>query len=74
MHTKQWESISSCHHQSGQFSFSFSQFGVYICVIYIYTFTASTPLRKDTGVFESFGRFIGLRCHNYALYFSFVYE
>ena len=32
-------------------------------------FTASTPLRKDTGVFESFGRFIiGLKCHNYALY------
>ena len=32
--------------------------------IYIY----STPLRKETGVFEISDRFIGLRCHNYALY------
>ena len=28
----------------------------------------STPPRKDTGVFESLGRFIGIRCLNYALY------
>ena len=33
----------------------------------------STPLRKDTGVFESYGRFIGLKCHNYALYLCFIY-
>ena len=45
--------------------------------IYIYIYmpsTDSTPPRKDTGVFESFGRFIiGLKCHNYALYLCFVY-
>ena len=39
--------------------------------IYIFAF-ASTPLRKDTGVFDSFGRFIGSKCHNYALYFCFL--
>ena len=39
-----------------------------------YAFTDSTPLRKDTGVFESFGRFIGLKCHNYALYLCFAYK
>ena len=37
-----------------------------LCIIYIYIyFTASTPL---SGVFENFGRFIGLKCHSYALY------
>ena len=30
---------------------------IYIC-IYIYILTVSTPLRKDTGVFKSFGHFI----------------
>ena len=44
--------------------------GIYI-YIYIYIYIS---LRKDTGVFESFGRFIGLKCHNYALYLCFVYE
>ena len=45
--------------------------------IYIYIsehFTVRTPLRKDTGVFKSFGRFIGLKCHNYALCLCFVYK
>ena len=45
-----------------------------ILYIYIYIFTASTPLRKDTGVFESLSRFIGLKCHSYALYLCFVYK
>ena len=40
----------------------------------IFAFTDSTPLRKDTGVFESFGRFIGLKCHNYALCLRSVYK
>ena len=34
----------------------------FVCIyVYIYVYiyiAASTPLRKDTGVFESFGRFI----------------
>ena len=47
---------------------------IYILVQYIYIFihTDRTPPRKDTGVFESIGRFIGLKCHNYALYLCFV--
>ena len=41
----------------------------------IFAFTDTTPLRKDTGVFESFGRFIGLKCHNYVLYiYSYMYH
>ena len=32
-------------------------FNIFI-IIYIYIITASTPLRKDPGMFESFGRFI----------------
>ena len=28
---------------------------------FLFTFTANAPLRKDTGVFKSFGNFIGLR-------------
>ena len=35
--------------------------------------TDSTPPRKDTGLFESFGRFIGLKCRIYALYLCFAY-
>ena len=35
--------------------------------------TDSTPPRKDTGVFESVGHFIGLRCHNYALCLCYIY-
>ena len=35
-------------------------------------FTASAPLRKDTGVFESFARFIGLKCYYSALYLCFI--
>ena len=31
------------------------------------------PMRKDTGVFERFGRFIGLKCHNYALCLCYIY-
>ena len=27
-------------------------------VVFLFAFTAGTPLRRDTGVFESFGRFI----------------
>ena len=39
----------------------------------------STPLRKDTGVFEILGRFltscfIGLKCHNYSLKSCFGYK
>ena len=39
--------------------------------------TTSMPLRKDTGVFRGFGRFltscfIGLKCHNDALYLSYM--
>ena len=40
---------------------------------FLFTFTTSTPLRKVTGVFKSFGRFIGLKCHKYALYSCFAY-
>ena len=39
----------------------------------LFASTASTLLRKDTGVFEFLGRFIRLKCHNYALYLCFVY-
>ena len=28
---------------------------------------------SNTGVFESFGRFIGLKCHNYAQYLRYIY-
>ena len=41
---------------------------IIICDNVAYEGFASTPLRKDTGVFEIFGRFIGLKCHNYAIY------
>ena len=45
---------------------------IYICM----AFTASTPLRKETGVFKSIGHFlsscfIGLKCHKYALMLLF---
>ena len=39
----------------------------------MYNYTACTPLMKDTRVFESFGRFIGFRCHNYALFLFYIY-
>ena len=48
-------------------------FNYFVLHIYIYIYVAqSTPLRKDTGVFKSFGRFIGLKCHNYVLYLCFI--
>ena len=41
--------------------------------------TASTPMRKDTGVLESFGHFllscfIGLKCPNYALSLFYIHN
>ena len=59
-------------------SFSLQRKSV-VCLIKLFTCAASTPLRKDTAVFVSFGRFltlcfIGLTCHNYALNSCFVYK
>ena len=54
-------------------SHNFSFVAIFSMHIYIF-FTDSTPPRKDTGVFESLGRFIGSKCHNYALYiFIYIY-
>ena len=52
---------------------------IYECFSLLFIFTASTPLRKDTGVFESFDRFytscfIGSKCRNYALNLCFIYK
>ena len=41
--------------------------------ISVYTYTASAPQSKDTGVFESFDRFIALRCYNYVIYLVCLY-
>ena len=41
---------------------------------FLYALTASTPLRKDIGVFKRLGRFIGLKCHDNNLFLCFVYK
>ena len=53
---------------------------IYMCVCIIIrdnvtynAFTSSTPLRKNTEMFVSFGRFIGFKCHNYALCLCYIY-
>ena len=50
-----------------------------IDTFFLFTFTASKSLRKDTEVFDSFGRFvtlcfIGLKCRKYALNSCYIYN